>query len=135
MFRKIIFSILKILIIIIFSGHLQVFIFLIQLPASLCHSPDYLPRSDDRKLNHIILMIDKNLWIGTGGNGLWLRDKNGSVKTCLQIGRFGMDDIKDIQMDDRNIWLATTNGVVVLDKKGNPDTTFHYKLTGFLITV
>jgi ligand-binding sensor domain-containing protein/serine phosphatase RsbU (regulator of sigma subunit) len=60
-----------------------------------------------------------NLWIGTGGNGLFVRDKNGSVKKVFRSGDFGEDDIRDIQMDNENIWLATTNGVVVLDKKGN----------------
>jgi len=60
-----------------------------------------------------------NLWIGTGGNGLWLRDKNGNAKRIYRSGDTGSDDIKDIQMDEQYVWLATTNGVIVIDKKGN----------------
>ncbi len=44
----------------------------------------------------------------------------GSVKQFYRSGDTGEDDIRDIEMDSRNIWLATTNGVIVLDKKGNP---------------
>jgi len=61
----------------------------------------------------------KNLWIGTGGNGLFVRNSYGSVKRFYRSGDYGSDDIKDIEMDNRNIWLATTNGVIVLDKEGN----------------
>ena len=62
---------------------------------------------------------DKNLWIGTAGNGLYIRNTSGLVKQFYRSGDSGADDIKDIEMDNRNIWLATTNGVIVLDKKGN----------------
>lgn len=60
-----------------------------------------------------------NLWIGTAGSGLFVRGKNGSVRQFYRSGDSGLDDIKDIEIDSRFIWLATTNGVVVLDKKGN----------------
>ena len=62
---------------------------------------------------------DNNLWIGTNGNGLFVRSTNGSVRRFYRSGDTGADDIKDIQMDNKNIWLATTNGVIVLDKAGN----------------
>ncbi len=61
----------------------------------------------------------KNLWIGTGGNGLFVRNVSGSLKRFYRSGDSGSDDIKDIEMDENYIWLATTNGVIVLDKKGN----------------
>ncbi len=60
----------------------------------------------------------KNLWIGTGGSGLFVRNNSGSVKNVYRSGDSGADDIKDIEMDKINIWLATTNGVVVLDQNG-----------------
>ena len=60
-----------------------------------------------------------NLWIGTGGNGLFIRNRTGAVKRFYRSGDTGADDIKDIEIDSRNIWLATTNGVIVLDKEGN----------------
>ena len=67
---------------------------------------------------------EKNLWIGTGGNGLYVRNISGSVKRFYRSGDSGADDIKDIEIDNRNIWLATTNGVIVLDKKGNVERKF-----------
>jgi ligand-binding sensor domain-containing protein/serine phosphatase RsbU (regulator of sigma subunit) len=59
---------------------------------------------------------EENLWIGTAGSGLYLRNGSGSVKRFYRSGDSGADYIKDIEMKDKNIWLATTNGVIVLDK-------------------
>lgn len=59
---------------------------------------------------------DKDLWIGTLGKGLFLRKSSGSVGLFYRSGDSGQDDIKDIAVDGQNIWLATTNGVIVLDK-------------------
>jgi ligand-binding sensor domain-containing protein/serine phosphatase RsbU (regulator of sigma subunit) len=59
----------------------------------------------------------KNLWIGTAGNGLFMRNSSGMVKLIHQSGDSGSDDIKDIKMDNKYIWLATTNGAIVLNKK------------------
>jgi ligand-binding sensor domain-containing protein/serine phosphatase RsbU (regulator of sigma subunit) len=59
----------------------------------------------------------KNLWIGTAGNGLFMRNKSGVIKLIHQSGDSGADDIKDIKMDSKYIWLATTNGAIVLDKR------------------
>jgi len=67
---------------------------------------------------------EKNLWIGTGGKGLFVKISSGSVKQFYKSGDSGADDIKDIEMDATNIWLATTNGVIVLDKKGNIEKKF-----------
>jgi ligand-binding sensor domain-containing protein/serine phosphatase RsbU (regulator of sigma subunit) len=67
---------------------------------------------------------EKNLWIGTGGKGLFIRSTSGSVRQFYKSGDSGADDIKDIEMDAANIWLATTNGVIVLDKKGNAEKKF-----------
>ena len=58
----------------------------------------------------------KNLWIGTAGKGLYVRTSSGAVRLFHRSGDSGADDIKDIEMDARNIWLATTNGVFVIDR-------------------
>jgi ligand-binding sensor domain-containing protein/serine phosphatase RsbU (regulator of sigma subunit) len=60
---------------------------------------------------------DKNLWIGTGGNGLFVRNSSGSVRLFYRSGDSGADFIKDIEIDNQNIWLATTYGLSVIDKK------------------
>jgi ligand-binding sensor domain-containing protein/serine phosphatase RsbU (regulator of sigma subunit) len=62
---------------------------------------------------------DNNLWIGTNGNGLFMQNNKGLVRRFYRSGDSGEDDIKDIQIDNKNIWLATTNGVIILDKAGN----------------
>jgi ligand-binding sensor domain-containing protein/serine phosphatase RsbU (regulator of sigma subunit) len=59
---------------------------------------------------------EKNLWIGTGGKGLFVRNNSGSVRLFCRTGDSGADFIKDIDMDNRNVWVATTNGVFVYDK-------------------
>ena len=59
---------------------------------------------------------DKNLWIGTDGNGLYVRNSSGTIRLFHRSGDSGADKINDIEMDNRNIWLATTNGVFVIDK-------------------
>jgi ligand-binding sensor domain-containing protein len=64
---------------------------------------------------------EDNLWIGTGGGGLYLRNKSGAVKRFYRSGDSGSDFIKDIETDNNNIWLATTNGVVVLDKQSGAE--------------
>ena len=64
---------------------------------------------------------EKNLWIGTGGNGLFVRNSSGSVRLFYRSGDSGADNIKDIEMDNQNIWLATTNGVIVLDRRNRKD--------------
>jgi serine phosphatase RsbU (regulator of sigma subunit)/ligand-binding sensor domain-containing protein len=58
----------------------------------------------------------KNIWIGTKGKGLYLRDRSGSVNQFYRNGDSGADEINDIETDGNNIWLATINGVIVIDK-------------------
>lgn len=71
------------------------------------------------EIKSFFLDHDNNLWIGTNGNGLFIRNSKGSVRKFYRSGDTGTDDIRDIQIDNKNIWLATTNGVIVLDKEGN----------------
>lgn len=63
-----------------------------------------------------LLDKDNNLWIGTDGNGLYVRNSSGNVRLFYKSGDSGADNIKDIETDGRNIWLATINGVVVIDR-------------------
>ncbi|MBK7712120.1 MAG: hypothetical protein IPJ37_14995 [Bacteroidales bacterium] len=68
---------------------------------------------------------DDNLWIGTGGKGLYLRTGSGAVRKFFSSGDSGLDFIKDIEVENQNIWLATTNGVLVVDKnKGTEKQRF-----------
>jgi ligand-binding sensor domain-containing protein/serine phosphatase RsbU (regulator of sigma subunit) len=81
----------------------------------------YTKRSE---IKSFYLDKDKNLWIGTGGMGLLVRNSAGTVRQFYRSGDSGADDIRDIEMDNSRIWLATTNGVIILDKKGNLEKKF-----------
>jgi ligand-binding sensor domain-containing protein/serine phosphatase RsbU (regulator of sigma subunit) len=70
---------------------------------------------------------NKNLWIGTDGNGLYLRNASGAIRQFYRSGDSGADRINDILVNGTGVWLATTNGVVVLDK------TSGKKISGFSI--
>jgi ligand-binding sensor domain-containing protein/serine phosphatase RsbU (regulator of sigma subunit) len=59
----------------------------------------------------------ENLWIGTAGNGLYLKGISGNLRQFFRSGDSGTDNIKDIDIDNQNVWLATTNGVIVLDRQ------------------
>jgi len=59
---------------------------------------------------------DKNLWIGTDGKGLYVKKSGGSVTLFYRSGDSGTDQINDIVISGKNIWLATTNGVAVIDR-------------------
>ena len=60
---------------------------------------------------------EENLWIGTAGKGLFIRNRSGQVRLFYSSGDSGADNIRDIKVDDRNIWLATINGVIVLNRE------------------
>lgn len=57
-----------------------------------------------------------NIWVGTRGNGLYLKDKTGSFGSFYRSGDSGYNYISDIRMDGRHIWLATLNGLLILNK-------------------
>jgi ligand-binding sensor domain-containing protein/serine phosphatase RsbU (regulator of sigma subunit) len=71
-----------------------------------------------KDINCYYLDKDKNLWIGTAGNGLFIKEGSGPVRLFHRSGDSGSDDIKDIVIKNQNIWLATTNGVIILDSRG-----------------
>ncbi len=73
------------------------------------------------EITSYLLDKDGNLWIGTGGNGLFLRDNAGTTRRFYRSGDSGLDFIKDIESYGEDIWLATTNGVVVIDRKNGTE--------------
>lgn len=82
---------------------------------------DLTNKTGKAEITSYCLDQEKNLWIGTGGNGLFVKTNSGSLKSFYRSGDSGADFIKDIRVDDRNIWLATTNGVIIVDKKNGKD--------------
>jgi ligand-binding sensor domain-containing protein/serine phosphatase RsbU (regulator of sigma subunit) len=55
-----------------------------------------------------------NIWIGTKGSGLYLRNGSGEIKQFYRSGDTGADNITSISISDDNIWLATINGVHIV---------------------
>jgi ligand-binding sensor domain-containing protein/serine phosphatase RsbU (regulator of sigma subunit) len=62
------------------------------------------------------LMENNNLWIGTKGNGLYLRSPRGEVTLFYRSENSGENNIRQINADLNDIWLATLDGVIVLDR-------------------
>lgn len=56
-----------------------------------------------------------NLLIGTRGGGLYIKRKGGAVSLFYRSGESGRDNINDIAADIDNIWLASVNGVSIID--------------------
>lgn len=57
------------------------------------------------------------LWIGTDGKGLYLREPEGGIRLFYRSGDSGADKINDIRIERSNVWLATANGIIVLDNQ------------------
>ena len=78
---------------------------------------DLKRQAGNSEINCYFLDKDENLWIGTAGNGLFVRNSNGEVRKFFRSGDTGSDDIKDIEADEKYIWIATINGLLVIDRK------------------
>jgi len=57
-----------------------------------------------------------NLFIGTPGNGLFIRNTGGTVRRFFSSGDSGEDNIVHVTGDGRNIWLSTLNGLIIIDR-------------------
>ncbi|HLN55085.1 MAG TPA: two-component regulator propeller domain-containing protein [Bacteroidales bacterium] len=64
---------------------------------------------------------DNRLWIGTSGKGLYVREPGGSIRLFYKTDDSGADEVRDVQVDQTHVWLATTNGLIVLDKKSGKE--------------
>lgn len=58
-----------------------------------------------------------DLWIGTKGKGLYLKNKTGVPVLFYSSGNTGEDYIRNISSDGERLWLSTLNGVVIVDRK------------------
>lgn len=61
---------------------------------------------------------ENNVWIGTKGDGLYMRDISGRMTRFYRSGDSGSDYINNINIKGDNIWLATLNGVSIISKSG-----------------
>jgi len=57
-----------------------------------------------------------NIWIGTRGGGVYLRDTSGKLRLFYRNGNSSEDYVTDIDVDNDHIWLGSLNGVVILER-------------------
>jgi ligand-binding sensor domain-containing protein/serine phosphatase RsbU (regulator of sigma subunit) len=60
---------------------------------------------------------NKNIWIGTRGEGLFLKTASGSLRQYYRSGDSGEDYVTDIAVDRNYLWLGTLYGVVLINRK------------------
>ena len=77
---------------------------------------DLLRYTDNVNITSYFKDSDGNIWFGTAGSGLYVMNAEGKVTLFYRSWDTGLDNIRDIKIDDRNIWLATINGLIALDK-------------------
>ncbi len=60
---------------------------------------------------------ENNIWFGTKGSGLFLRNMSGNIKQFYRSGDTGADYITSVKIAGDNIWLATLNGVHIISRQ------------------
>ena len=68
------------------------------------------------EISAFLLEKNKNLWIGTKSNGLYFKRPDGPAKLFYKSDNTGEDFIRQINADPKKIWLATRDGIIVLDR-------------------
>lgn len=58
-----------------------------------------------------------NMWIGTAGDGLWLMKPDASPEQFYRSGSPGRNHINSVAVESDNVWLGTSDGVVLLDRE------------------
>jgi ligand-binding sensor domain-containing protein/serine phosphatase RsbU (regulator of sigma subunit) len=57
-----------------------------------------------------------NIWIGTAGNGIWLMKPDGSIRQFYLSANPGQNHINSVAVENENVWLGTSDGVILLDR-------------------
>lgn len=73
--------------------------------------------SGQHEISSYFIDNENNVWIGTKGGGLFVRNIAGTVTQFYRSGDSGSDYINDIKIDGNRIWLATLNGVNIISRK------------------
>jgi ligand-binding sensor domain-containing protein/serine phosphatase RsbU (regulator of sigma subunit) len=75
---------------------------------------DLLHSTGKNEVSSYFVDPEGNIWIGTSGGGLFVRNASGNLKQFYRSGDSGKDYITDIVVDRKNIWMGTLNGIVML---------------------
>jgi len=77
---------------------------------------DLTRKTDGAEVASYCVDNENNVWIGTKGGGLYLRNYSGNIRRYFMSGNKGEDNIQDIAVDNKYLWLATLNGVVLINR-------------------
>ncbi|MGA1976894.1 MAG: two-component regulator propeller domain-containing protein [Bacteroidales bacterium] len=77
---------------------------------------DILSRTGNTEISSYCVDADKNIWIGTSGAGLFVRNPDGAVRSFYRSGNSAEDNISDIAVYKNNVWIGTLNGVRIIDR-------------------
>lgn len=77
---------------------------------------DLSQQTNRNEISSYYIDKDNTIWFGTKGRGLFYIDKTGTVKQFYSSGDTGADYINNINMDEKNIWTATLNGINIIDR-------------------
>jgi len=73
--------------------------------------------------------LNNNIWIGTSGGGVFVRDRSGRIRQFYRNGDSSEDNVKNIAVDSKYVWLGTLNGVVIL--KNEPGGKFKARYNNY----
>lgn len=75
---------------------------------------------NNARISDYFLYEDGSMLIGTEGNGVFIRDRNGRIVSFFSSGNNLENYITDILDDDHHVWLGTRSGVIMIDiESGN----------------
>jgi ligand-binding sensor domain-containing protein/serine phosphatase RsbU (regulator of sigma subunit) len=78
---------------------------------------DILQKTRKNEVASYYIDSDNNIWIGTKGAGVFVRNVAGAIRQFYLSGNSGEAYITDIEADNKYIWLGTLNGVIIIDRK------------------
>jgi ligand-binding sensor domain-containing protein len=77
----------------------------------------FLKQPGRNEISSYFIDNESNVWIGTKGSGLFVRNSSGIITQFYKSGDSGSDYITYISINDDNIWLATLNGVNIISRQ------------------
>jgi len=75
-----------------------------------------MQRTGKNEISSYFVDNDGNIWAGTKGEGLFVKNADGTIRQFYRSGDSGEDYVKDILVDKKYVWLGTLNGVIILNK-------------------
>ena len=75
-----------------------------------------MQRTGKSEISSYFVDNDGNIWAGTEGEGLFIRNTGGTIRQFYRSGDSGVDYIKDILVDKKYVWLGTLNGIIILNR-------------------